>query len=160
MTDKAALREQICREALPVMREWMEATRKLNQTFMDAWRGAYIDELWQVFREHHPDLWLVYFIRARGMGDIKIGKSNQVRVRVKNLFSCCSRGVDLIACYPAEIEHETELHRDFERHRLCGEWFQPGAELLTHLRLVGADPSTFSDVVPAHHFRRYPERLQ
>jgi hypothetical protein len=160
MTDKEALFEQMCRDALPVMREWYAVTHKLNGKFMEAWRAGCLDDLWAMFKERYPDLWLVYFIRARGMGDIKIGKTNHVRQRVKSLFSSCSRGVDLIACHPAKIEDETELHRDFERHRLCGEWFRPGDEILSHLRMIGVDPATFSNVVPAHHFRRYPERLQ
>lgn len=159
MTDHAALFDRIVSDVAPLMREWVAVTRKLNTIYMDAWRQGFLDDLWQMAKEEHPDLWLIYFIRARGMGDIKIGKTNHVRQRVRNLFSCCSRGVDLIACHPITIDHETELHRDFEHLRLCGEWFRPGGELLRHLRLIGVDPSTFTNVVPAHHFRRYPEKL-
>lgn len=158
--DKETAFDLICRAALPVMREWAETARKLNLMFMEAWRAGVLDDLWRLIEEQHPDMWLLYFIRARGMGDIKIGKTKHITTRVKSLFSNCSRGIDLIACYPISIEQETEAHRDFERYRLCGEWFQPGDDILTHLHLIGVDPSKFSNVVPAHHFRRYPEKLQ
>lgn len=44
--------------------------------------------------------------------------------------------------------------------RLCGEWFRPGKELLTHLRLIGCDVDAFTNVVPAHFYRQFPERMQ
>lgn len=141
------------------MERWIDATCKLNLMFMSAWRSGRLDEEWAEYRKTAPDLWLTYFVRARGMGDIKIGKSNHVRTRVQTLFTASSRGVDLVACYPSNREHEGELKEEFAHLRLCGEWFRPGNELLTHLQLIGCDPSTFTNVVPAHHMRRFPERL-
>ena len=76
------------------------------------------------------------------------------------LITGASRGLDLVACYPAPIEHEKELHDEFEHLRLCGEWFRPGKELLTHLRLIGCDVDAFTNVVPAHFYRQFPERMQ
>lgn len=144
-----------------LVRSQMETYRALNAMFMTAWRNGELDQVWSAARKELPDgLWLTYFIRARGMGDIKIGKSNQVKVRVQTLFSGSARGVDLIACYPAPITHEKELHSEFEHLRLCGEWFRPGRELLTHLELVGCNTSAFSNVVPAHFYRQYPEQMQ
>ncbi len=139
---------------------YLASTAELNRIFMAAWRGGYLDELWAEYRKDDASLWLTYYIRARGMGDIKIGKSNQVRVRVRSLFTGASRGLDLVACYPAPIEHEKELHDEFEHLRLCGEWFRPGKELLTHLRLIGCDVDAFTNVVPAHFYRQFPERMQ
>lgn len=152
--------KQIFTAARPLVEQWIDTTRNLNLLFMRAWRAGEIDEAWAEFRKECPDLWLTYYIRARGLGDIKIGKSNQVRARVRSLFSCASRGIDLIACYPAPCAHEGELKEEFANLRLCGEWFRPGDELLTHLSLIGCDVEAFSNVVPAHYFRRFPERLQ
>lgn len=149
----------IVEELRPVIERYMSTLRELNVMFMDAWRNGTLDQEWAEFQAAHPGYYLVYFVRARGMGDIKIGKSNHVGTRVKSLWSGVSRGVDLVACYPSDITHEIELHREFEHLRLCGEWFRPGAELLTHLELVGCDPLTFTNTVPAHFYRRFPERL-
>lgn len=160
MLSSAKLRE-IVGQARPIIERQMATLRELNIMFMSAWRAESLDELWAQYRSQHGrEIWLTYFIRARGMGDIKIGKSNQVKVRLKSLFTAASRGVDLVACYPAPITHEKELHLEFERLRLCGEWFRPGDELLTHLALVGCDVGAFTNVVPAHFYRQFPERMQ
>lgn len=158
MSTLAALRD-IWTEALPAMRQYMGNLRELNTLFMGAWRDGDLDETWAATRGDFPSQYLTYFVRARGMGDIKIGKSNQVEVRVKHLWTAASRGVDLVACYPSDITHEVELHREFEHLRLCGEWFRPGAELMTHLQLIGCDTGAFTNAVPAHFYRRYPHRL-
>jgi hypothetical protein len=152
--------KKIVTEARPIIERQLGSYRALNSIFMAAWRGGYLDELWAESRRDDHRCWLTYFIRVRGMGDIKIGKSNQVRVRLRSLFTAASRGLDLVACYPAPIEHEKELHAEFERLRLCGEWFRPGAELLTHLRLVGCNVDAFTNAVPAHFYRQFPERMQ
>ncbi len=159
MTNSSAILRQIFDEARPLVEQWADVTRKLNLLFMSAWRAGCLDDAWEQYRATTPDLWLTYYVRARGMGDIKIGKSNHIRDRVQTFFTASSRGVDLIACYPAHREHEGELKDEFARLRLCGEWFRPGEELLTHLRLIGCDPSAFTNVVPAHHMRRTPELL-
>lgn len=158
MSTLNALRE-IWSEARPLIEREMNTRRALNALLMAAWRDGCLDKAWAELRTVFPSLYLTYFVRARGMGDIKIGKSNQVEVRVRNLWSGASRGVDLIACYPAPIDHEVELHREFEQYRLCGEWFRPGLELLTHLELVGCDINAFTNEVPAHFYRRFPHRL-
>lgn len=146
-------------EARILIDRQMSGYRELNRMFMEVWRTGKIDEVWAEYRRSDTRSYLTYFIRARGMGDIKIGKSNHVRTRVRSLFTAASRGLDLVACYPAPIEHETELHSEFDHLRLCGEWFRPGAELLTHLELVGCDVDAFTNVVPAHFYRQYPERM-
>jgi hypothetical protein len=138
---------------------WLHNTKAVSSLLMKAWGEGVIDDLWSELRADYPSQYLTYFVRARGMGDIKIGKTNHVTSRVKSIWTNSSRGVDLIACYPADITHETELHREFEHLRLCGEWFRPGQELLTHLAVIGCDVDGFSNVVPAHFYRRNPHLL-
>lgn len=152
------LREAVT-SARVLIERWVDDTRQLNTIFMSAWRGGYLDEAWAEFRKDFPSHYLTYYIRARGMGDIKIGKSNQVKTRLKTIFTYCSRGADLIACYPADIKHETEVQEEFKHLRLCGEWFRPGDELITHLRLIGCDVDGFTNVVPAHFARQFPEAM-
>lgn len=152
--------KKIVAEARPLIEQQMQTYSSLNHIFMSAWRAGVLDDAWADYRKSRTDIWLTYFIRARGMGDIKIGKSNQVRARLRALFTGASRGLDLVACYPAPISHEKELHQEFDHLRLCGEWFRPGRELLAHLRLVGCDVDAFTNAVPAHFFRQFPERMQ
>jgi len=145
--------------ARDAIRAWVDSTRTANLQMMKAWRAGLLDELWNELRAEYPTQYLTYFVRARGMGDIKIGKSNQVAVRVRTLWTAAARGVDLVACYPADVTHETELHREFEHLRLCGEWFRPGAELMTHLQVIGCDTGAFTNAVPAHFHGRKPHLL-
>lgn len=159
MTATSTALKQIYGAARPLIAEWCNNTAELNALFMGAWKRGTIDQEWGDYRKSHPGLYLTYFIRARGIGDIKIGKSNQVRARFKTLFTGASRGLDILACYPAAASHEKELKDEFEHLRLCGEWFRPGVELLTHLQLIGVNTSNFTDTVPAHFMRHSPERL-
>lgn len=158
MSSASALRE-VSTVARPLIEQWLDTTRELNRLFMAAWRTGNLDEAWAQYRANAPNLYLTYYIRARGMGDIKIGNSNQVGVRLKSLYTAASRGLDLVACYPATIRHEGELKEEFAHLRLCGEWFRPGPELLTHLSLIGVDVDAFTNVVPAHFYRQFPEKL-
>lgn len=151
---------EILQNAQKAIRSWVDSTRVSNLLMMNAWRAGILDEAWAGLRAEYPSQYLTYFVRSRGMGDIKIGKSNQVAVRVKSLWTGAARGVDLVACYPADITHETELHREFEHLRLCGEWFRPGAELITHLQLIGCDTSEFTNAVPGHSYGRHPHLLR
>lgn len=132
----------------PLVEQWAEKTRALNVLFMGAWCAGNFDDAWAEYRKTSPDLWLTYYIRARGMGDIKIGKSNHLGVRFKSLLTGASRGLDLISCYPSTLHHEGELKDEFAHLRLCGEWFRPGRELLTHLELIGCDINAFTNEVP------------
>lgn len=156
MSHLQALKE-IFTAARPLVERWLDVTKELNILFMTAWRDGYLDEFWSEFPKDSPKLYLTYYIRARGMGDIKIGKSNHVKDRVKSLWTMSSRGVDLIACYPSLVDHEVEVQSEFKHLRLCGEWFRAGPELLTHLSLIGVDVDGFTNSVPAHFFRRRPE---
>lgn len=151
--------KDIAAEARPVLEAYVASTRAVNLMFMDAWRRDYLDQLWGEFRDEYPSFYLTYFIRARGMGDIKIGKSNQVGTRLRSLYTGSSRGLDLIACYPSDASHEGELKDEFAHLRLCGEWFRPGQELLTHLSLIGCDVGAFTNEVASDFHRRFPAGL-
>ena len=145
MSDAPVNLGQLLRDGLPLLRAWVDATRALNTTFITAWNGGYLDALWDQMRVEYPTLWLTYFVRLRGTGDVKIGKSNHVGQRVDSLYTAASRGLDLIACYPAPKVHELELHRDFDRYRLNGEWFRAGGNIVAFLSLIGVDLQSFSD---------------
>ena len=138
--------------------KWIDSTKEANLCLMQAWKAGYIDELWAELRADFPGCYLTYFIRARGLGDIKIGKSKQVKVRLRGLYTAASRGLDLVACYPAPGNHEKELKDEFAHLRLCGEWYRAKDDLLDHLRLIGCDPSTFTNELPPPWARSEPEK--
>lgn len=141
----AALRD-IFAAGLPLFRQHVECTRNLNVLFMDAWQRGILGEFWTEYKHTWPEMRLHYFVRARGIGDIKIGKTKDIVGRMRQMFTFCSRGADLLACYPGNMAHETELHREFEQSRLCGEWFRASSELLDYLEMIGADLSVSTDM--------------
>lgn len=163
MSSSAALKKFFT-AGRPLVEQQIAVTRSLNLMFMDAWKSGQLDSAWTEFRAERSDLWLTYYIRARGTGDIKIGKSNHVRQRMISLWTGASRGLDLIACYPASVNHEAEIKEEFSSLRLCGEWYRAGGELLTHLQLIGCDVDVFSDeplsAFPSRSFQHFMRGLQ
>ena len=149
----------------PVYRRWLETTRVINLKFLEAWRLGCADALWNEVRSTVPptqECWLHYFIRIRGTGDIKIGKTNRIEGRYRDIDSGVPRGSFLLALYPSDAGHETELKNDFARYRLNGEWFEAGPHLLSYLGLLGSNVEDFD--LDAHYRRvqrpRYQRRPQ
>lgn len=130
--------------------------RAMNALLLDAWEQGVLDAVWAEIRRDTPKMHLHYYIRARGTGDIKIGKTNSPQTRFANLFSANSRGVDLIACYPEFAMHESELKAEFSKSRLCCEWFLPSEELLDWLQLIGVDTRAFTNDIAQSFMRRGP----
>lgn len=81
----------------------------------------------------HPDS-VVYYLR-RANGDIKIGYSAQLPVRVATLTR--THGLlDLLGTEPGDWRLEYERHLQFRSSRADGpgqEWFRPAPELLLHI---------------------------
>lgn len=153
----AKLREMYER-AKPVIERWIDNTRELNRLFLSAWDAGILDELWKSIRP--PGFYLHYFIRARGSGDIKFGKTNNIQRRFETIFTGCSRGCDLIACYPDLPEHESEIKIELRDSRLCGEWLQPDADVLRFLKSIGSNVDCFIDVPAPSFARGGPIRLR
>lgn len=123
----------------------LDSARTMNALFLDAWHRGILDETWKASSAGLARAWLVYFIRARGTGDIKIGKTKNIGSRIKTLRTGASRGLELVACYAADISHEKELHVDFAPHRLNGEWFVGHRDVLAYLEILGTDTRRFSN---------------
>lgn len=145
------------RKLAELYRSELEFRRASSIIFMKAWHQGGLGDLWKLLKQDMPSLeghWITYFIRARGLGDIKIGKTNNIDSRFEAILTSCSRGADLIACYPASIEHEKELHDDYFGDRLNGEWFRASEELTDYLKFLGANPDTMTNIPPPPFQRR------
>lgn len=67
---------------------------------------------------------LLYLIEAGGL--YKIGISNNINNRIRELQTGCAHDVNCIAYYLTEkpaIQVERALHKLFDKYRLRGEWF-------------------------------------
>lgn len=73
----------------------------------------------------------VYFIRSCSPDAIKIGYSDNVFRRLRQIHGACPSPVSLVAGIPgADTGTEAELHRRFRALRIHGEWFRSEPELL------------------------------
>ncbi len=77
----------------------------------------------------------VYFIR--GGGAVKIGKSDDVEVRLSTLRLSSPVHLELCGVVPAlpgvSLEIEKRLHERFAAHRTHGEWFTDCAEIQAYI---------------------------
>lgn len=75
----------------------------------------------------------IYFVRRRIDGAIKIGFSEDVDRRIKEIETGAGE-CELIAEMVGRQSREAELHRQFAHRRLHGEWFSPNDELIDLMR--------------------------
>jgi len=71
---------------------------------------------------------VVYFIQSATGGPIKIGITDNLKFRLKQLQSCCP--FQLIVKAVSPDDGEKSLHDEFAKHRLHGEWFEENESLI------------------------------
>jgi hypothetical protein len=71
----------------------------------------------------------VYFIQNE-KGEIKIGTTTNLQVRLASLITAASLKLTLLATIPGDEVLERWLHTHFKDDRLQGEWFTPSVRLL------------------------------
>ena len=103
---------------------------------------------------------MVYFARIGEDGPIKIGHSNRVDDRLKQLHSIYGRRMELLGTIPGGQAEERAMHERFAEHRIEGtEQFRPGRDLMGFLGrplLVGANPEAVEAIAklkPLHSVR-------
>ena len=75
----------------------------------------------------------IYFIENSEDKSIKIGYSTYPPGRLEQLQTSCSAKLTLLATKKGKISLEKKLHKEFSHLRIRGEWFNPGADLLTYI---------------------------
>lgn len=101
---------------------------------------------------------MIYFLR-RSNGDIKIGRTNNLKMRVMALNSRNKQNLELIGTMPETVFREYELHHRFAACRVAGEWFQPVPELLTFIdEHTIAPPEPGDSDSQSYVYRKMPRR--
>jgi excisionase family DNA binding protein len=93
-------------------------------------RSRFVEGVWVLSAEKVaalPTTGWVYFIQATVGGPIKIGLSQDVDLRLASLQLSSPFPLRLLATVPGGRRREYELHRQFAKHRLHGEWFSDAA---------------------------------
>lgn len=73
---------------------------------------------------------MIYFLRSPSSGLIKIGRTRFLRVRLADLSYQHREPLIVLGVLDEPDVYETQLHRQFKRWRVVGEWFEPTAHLL------------------------------
>jgi hypothetical protein len=76
----------------------------------------------------------VYFVRAVSGGPVKIGWALDPSDRLRALQANSPQKLELLVAYPATIEEERRLHREYAYARLHGEWFAYRSTLQRRVR--------------------------
>lgn len=97
---------------------------------------------------------MIYFAQRQSDSAIKIGFSLNIMNRLQQLKYEHGK-LTLLGWYPGDRDLEKELHKDFFRARIEGEWFRPVPSLKDYIRDNSWDiapekfPKTILDVVKA-----------
>lgn len=106
----------------------------------------------------------VYFMQDGHHGRIKIGFSNDLEERLKDLRTA-NPDIRLLGSIPGDRTKETLVHRMFSKHRIEGEWFDPCDYLMWFIKMANERESAVEIVRelawthPSESTERF-ERLQ
>lgn len=78
----------------------------------------------------------VYFIQVIGGGPIKIGCSRDPYNRLVSMLAWSPYPLEIVATADGDYVTEGQLHHRFRRHRMQGEWFAPGDDLVQYMHEV------------------------
>lgn len=81
----------------------------------------------------HVNKYRVYFVQESGMGAIKIGFTQDVGARVKDLAAATPHKLTTLVTIEGDHQVERAIHRRFSHARIRGEWFRPVPELLAYI---------------------------
>ena len=70
---------------------------------------------------------IVYFLTAEGLDAVKIGSTDDLRSRQKQLQIGCPVALALLSAVVGGRDVELALHERFKSHRIRGEWFRLSA---------------------------------
>lgn len=84
--------------------------------------------------DYDNDRVIIYFVRARGLGLIKIGRSTNLFERFEALSQGCPDELEILWAYWGPPTDEPALHCRFSRSRVRGEWFEPSDDLIRFIR--------------------------
>lgn len=87
--------------------------------------------------KRHAADYLIYFISQGLRGPIKIGKSENPKKRILDIQTNTPRKLYLLATMPRVLHfNEDYVLRTFDYLNIRGEWYYPGYDLITLIRIL------------------------
>lgn len=78
----------------------------------------------------------IYFVQGENGGPIKIGYATDVADRIISLQTGYPDNLKLLLAFPGNHQYEKQLHKQFSKFQLRGEWFKPEDELLKQIKYM------------------------
>lgn len=89
----------------------------------------------------------VYFLKAEGVPRIKIGFSQDMQKRLRDIQGCCPVKLTVLKVVKADYKTEQALLALFAEHCVHGEWFDAHKSLLAFIdRLKDQQAFSFSEL--------------
>ena len=76
---------------------------------------------------------MIYFIRGKKSGNIKIGYSKNPTQRKSNLQTAHYEELEFVGIIDGSFKDEAKLHKKFLKSNIRGEWFRPSPEVLAFI---------------------------
>lgn len=86
----------------------------------------------------------IYFIQGITTGRIKIGISKDPKKRLDRMQ--LSEQAVLLSAFRGSRITEQQLHIQFKKHRVHGEWFEPADEILQFIEKFDSEIDIFTDI--------------
>ncbi len=83
---------------------------------------------------------------------IKVGITNNVNKRIKNMLTSTPYEIKLLASWVGGVQEERETHKLFVQHKIAREWFHPHPEIIEYVSRKN-NPSARAELV-THLTRR------
>ena len=75
----------------------------------------------------------IYFILAKEVNRVKIGKSDRIKLRLENLQTSSPVKLELLHSFKDIDSKEIELHEMFDKYMVIGEWFEYCEEIKQYI---------------------------
>lgn len=99
---------------------------------------------------------MVYFVRLISTGHVKIGYTANVSARMQQLLRAHGP-IDLLAVVAGGVSNELTYHAKFGALRTTGEWFRPGAHLMSYIATLESCEPVGRVVQGSHALAPLPE---
>lgn len=110
-----------------------------TEAFYQRWHELYLRHAMDA-----PDERLVYFIGWRD-GPVKIGMADKINGRLAQLQTACPYDLHVWASTAGGMMRERELHRQFAKHRMRGEWFARVPEIEAEIARLSQEAPCLSE---------------
>ena len=84
---------------------------------------------------------MIYFIRGKESGNIKIGFSTSPKKRKSTLHSAHYEELEFMGIMRGSLDDEAEIKERFSKSNIRGEWYRPSSEVMDFVKENASKPN-------------------